>query len=302
MRETGDMGVRVKGGATAVDVSRLKEKVCHKRKRESFVMEPEDTVWDPELYIQEFDGHWTTNGKGHRYGTFEGVTGVWVPAKKVWKIQRRRGSEVEHESVVQDLNEEAMADLQAKDNFEELSAGLDTPSIVGATLESCFTQPLRSPSKASGSNSTSKNADEELAATEKAGKAARSPFGVQFSYGDTAAWGSGGGRSARNDKEALEANKKGGKSAAQKGQTNSKQTGKPPKPLTRPAPKPAAGGGARGRPTNDSLNIGKQQLLQFENVTEIDENFFGDGFKTHKQFLGRVKSSLESKMAISRER
>ena len=87
-----------------------------------------------------------------------------------------------------------------------------------------------------------------------------------------------------------------------KGQTNSKQTGKSPKPLTRLAPKPAAGGGARGRPTNDSLNIGKQQLLQFENATEIDENFFGDGFKTHKQFLGRVKSSLESKMVTSRER
>ena len=136
VKETGNVNMRIKNGAAASDVAKSKETVCHKRKRDSGVVHPEDEIWDETTYIEEF-GHWKTNGRGHRMGEVHGIRGVLIPAKKVWKIRTVDGESVEQNTWVDD-GEDTIQEDQADTNFSWLKDLMDRPDIVGQTIAGGF--------------------------------------------------------------------------------------------------------------------------------------------------------------------
>ena len=101
VKETRSIGTRLNGTAATAELMKAKEQVTHKRKRESMILCPEDEVWDEKTYCREH-GDWRANGLGHVKGVFEGVQGILVPAKKIWKLQHRHGSEASHTRIVDD--------------------------------------------------------------------------------------------------------------------------------------------------------------------------------------------------------
>ena len=304
VKESGDTGVRMTGSAVAAVKG---PEVSHKRKRESFLSDPQDEIWDEQLYVREH-GHWTTNGQGHVKGTFEGKTGILVPARKIWKIQRRQGSEAEMKTIVDD-GTEALSETQADDNFNVLSSQFDMPAIVGATLDQCFSGGSGSSSGMGTRHSPLKRAEskEELNSPasnkrKQPPKAVASPFGLSFTFGQPA------------DVEVLEEESPGvqKKKGTNQKSVAGKTTGagaKPPMPGKAVhkgrtggggVPKGAAGG--RGRPGHDNLVIGREQIKLWKSTTPFDPLFFGDGFQKHKGFLVRVKTNLETRLAASTER
>jgi hypothetical protein len=297
VKESGDIGVKLKGGSVSHQLESLKEEVSHKRKREAYLCDPEDEVWDEKLYIKEH-GHWTTNGKGHMKGTYEGKEGILVPARLVWKIKKSTGTSIEKDTKVQALDDIVYSDNQSDDTFDVLAAGLNMPAIVGATLDSCFGGPA--------SRSMSQPANDEPEAPVRTPQKASNPFQVQFSFAATPP-------AAATPKAATppgSAQKPVPKTAGRKaagGQDKGNANAKPPRPgkkvvAVRAVVPHAAASGSRGRPGHDNVLIGKQQLKQFGEVDEMDETFFGTGYKAHKQFLQRVKSNLELRLAQGRER
>ena len=92
VKKSGKLGVTLKGGAAESEFDKMRQKVTHKRIREQFIEEPDDEVWEEKAYKREL-GDYKTNGLGHCKGTIEGITGILVPANKVWKVKRRRGTQ-----------------------------------------------------------------------------------------------------------------------------------------------------------------------------------------------------------------
>ena len=110
----------------------------HKKVVKTHIIAPVDQVVDPDYYIANFNGHWTTNGSGHRYGTIDGITGVIVPGVPIHQIQRISGHEAEMEETIDDgsvqLTEQAM-----DQKFETLKKDIDIPMAVGQAMnEDCL--------------------------------------------------------------------------------------------------------------------------------------------------------------------
>ena len=45
--------------------------------------------WEPEEYSKRF-GDYLTNGHGHKATTVDGVFGILIPGRKVWKLKKAR--------------------------------------------------------------------------------------------------------------------------------------------------------------------------------------------------------------------
>ena len=134
IKESGKTNVRVTNEhAKTLFDSEKQGKVTHKRKAECMLEEPDDQIYDVKEYEDEF-GDYKTNGMGHVKGTMEGVTGIIVPGRKVWKIKRRRGTEAAIEQTLYD-GENVMDECQAQRNFEQLATGISHSDAVGATVD-----------------------------------------------------------------------------------------------------------------------------------------------------------------------
>ena len=132
-KDEGRLNARLTDSASSQLFDEEKSKVTHKRKAECMLAEPEDQIWDVETYEEE-NGDPATNGLGHTKGTFEGIFGVLVPAKKIWKIQRRKGVEAAIDTTIDD-GENTLEDGQQENNFKQLADAMKTPSIVGVSLD-----------------------------------------------------------------------------------------------------------------------------------------------------------------------
>ena len=180
---------------------------------------------------------------------------------------------------------------QAALNFDELTAQLEAPTIVGATLDDCF---RNAPALAGTTLQTQSTGSGTTPAANVVGAPKKVEgggiFGVRFQV------------------EAQESSAKQDPPSTSQAKACRKKGAKPPTPkkehLVKPTITKAAGGKAegRGRPTHDNKIIGMEQIRTFGNTTETDITFYGEGYKNHKQFLQRVKTNIESRMGSSNER
>ena len=262
-------------------------------------------MWDEKLYVKEH-GHWTTKGLGHRKGIYEGRQGILVPARKVWKIQRRRGTTAELESTVDDGSMK-LSETQGMDNFNAIADQMVVPEFVGSSLEDCFkgSSARSSCSSTTASSRAVADAPEAKQQSPPSTSPAKpmNPFGTSFSFSEQP------GPSVTTQRGASPQTTR-----RKKGIPITSPNGDAASPMTSRrvhkhiltdivTPKRTAGSAAKlGRPDHGNVAIANEQLKKWSNCDDVYQVFFGDGFKQHKQFLQRNKGKLEVRMAATKER
>jgi len=115
---------------------------------------PRDKVWEPQEYIEEF-GHWTTNGKGHKFGTWFGTSGVLVPARRIYELERSVEESAEKRTVHDSSDNAAnhIGDDQLQVKYNNFANALQLPKATGMSSDSMLEALLKSNrSSSSGSN------------------------------------------------------------------------------------------------------------------------------------------------------
>jgi hypothetical protein len=261
-------------------------------------------------------------------GTYEGVEGILVPARKIWRIQNVSGTAVEKTTNVDD-GVNTLSDDQCDRKYQELVEQAKHPKVLGQTFEEFFPSSRTSSTRASSARSsrdagsdTSEEVDaDKRSVTRVAPRVAREaprntdvtpkkslPFGSSFTLSPLHA-------------DAPQSTRKKADIVAARAERQQKRTGhakpantvKPPRPgkvvnasvlgarLAQTAPAKAAAK-SRGRPMHDCLMVAEAQIAEWNASTDTDETFFGTGYKNHKAFLTRTKTALELKMQSSTER
>ena len=284
----------------------------HKKVVKTHIIAPVDQVVDPDYYIANFNGHWTTNGSGHRYGTIDGITGVIVPGVPIHQIQRISGHEAEMEETIDDgsvqLTEQAM-----DQKFETLKKDIDIPMAVGQAMNL-----VQNPSGGAASGSQSSGGPRATAASSGApskslpqqqeGVSPSNTFGIGFAMMDIQNEPLGG-KPADHTQNSEQGRRVDLENPPSKGKKTAIRAVKDPatpnsKKSAQPAGSPsviATPKGGRGRRPDEPLALTMQQCVAFKDAEEDDVNFFGAGVKSHKSYLKRIKDKVEQRTSSEQE-
>ena len=282
-------------------------KVRSKRKASVMLEAPVDEVWPAQDYIDQFT-HWSTNGRGHKYGTFEGITGVMVPGRQVHKIRRMQGYEAEKETLVDD-GIDSLGQDQQDANFEALMDQMMPSSAVGVSLNTMIGG-LGSSGQPSSSNSGSRvladASTPQKSTPEKKTPRESSPFGLRMhievddTVKDPAQDGSAEGATPttrrRKGKQATENRRDRSRSPRQVRPAKGSPATVARTATQRTAPGQSLGKKAVGRPQQNAPLVGEQQIAAWRQATDTDTTFFGEGLKVHRDFLMRTKKLIEQRM------
>ena len=102
-----------------------------KQKKTDF-FQPDIDFWEFKYYIQE-KGHPLSNGLGHIIQTVNGITGVLVPTKPIYKIKRSQAS-IANLSTVGGQTGEELGDNNLEEKFRELGDGFFSKKTVGQLM------------------------------------------------------------------------------------------------------------------------------------------------------------------------
>ena len=208
-----------------------------------------------------------------------------------------------------DDGEDQLEETQPDNNFNAMLEQMALPDIVGATMDDLFRNPQssgsgnrhtvdRTPSPEKSTRRPAKTPTPSKTPSNAPSKDVRSPaaFGATIDYdeeSDSTIDSDGKGR--KKKKMTRERAKK-----ASNVKGNSPRRPMPGKAV-HPKRETALKEGGRGRPSHDNLIIGKSQIEKWNDCTETDETFFGEGYKVHKAFLVRTKSNLEVRISAAKE-
>ena len=290
-----------------------------KRKRTSTVDVEDaiDQVVDPTYYIANF-GHWSTNGRGHRYGTLEGKTRVIVPAPPIKSIRRKRGCTAELSETVNDGSVQLTADSM-NEQFDTMSGEVraSIPQGVGQPLDlssmstggmasgiglittgglhgGSSSQPPPSPAKDQYRNPPIAGTPPRTMPPD-AEAFGSNAFGFAFSDAPPAAVVQQSSEEATAAAGEAKGRKKKGAPA-----------GPPPTPSARRPPslvdhlcphlRPPSDGICKkkaGRTPYCPMSLTDQQAESYLAVNSADAAFFGAGSKAHKGYLKMIKTKLD---------
>jgi hypothetical protein len=272
--------------------------------------DPDDKIWDEDEYFDK-KGDYRTNGLGHTKTTYMGVTGILVPAPRVWTIKRARGNIVDK---VTDFGNDstAVSDKEIDNNFAAFMEQMKGPQAVGATLDPLLQGRASSSRVAIPASPSVVSSPKKLAQP----AAARTPQSAEKKFDDNpfaTAW-----TTEVPPVTETAASSVSGTPAEETRGGNGRQARTKPIAKTKRAAGGSSGGGVlggnaaaasrggdnetRGRKSLDNPVIAKTQLRQFGSADEADDAFFGANFQKHHAFLKRIKGGIEKSMQSAKER
>ena len=98
------------------------------------VIEPVGEIWDYAAYVREH-GDPSKNGHGHKVVTFMGVTGVYVPGKRIWQVERSTTMQAVLNEDMSKPDDLQLSGGQMHLQMDQLFSGFAPPSASGACLE-----------------------------------------------------------------------------------------------------------------------------------------------------------------------
>lgn len=252
------------GGGLNRSVTTNKSQVCQ-------LEQPEDQIWDETSYVDKY-GDWRTNGKNHKKVTMDGVTGIYVPGPKVWKVRRFKEAKVSlNEEVGHDDNdfEAGMLGIMA----DEVAAMFMPARAIGEalSLDSCFRS-----SSASAASSTGHAGPPAHVAASSSGLG----FGLTMEQAD---------QDPSNQRKPKTSQTSQGGTPKKARVAHQVQGGG----LNTASPKESPST-KKGRPKRDLLEVGSRFVLEFHNLGSGDEYFATRIAPNHQRYMARLAKDIQA--------
>ena len=237
------------------------------------------------------------------------MTGILVPAKRVWRIKRSRGNEACNTSMIDD-GADKLSEDQSEVAFNDLADQLKLPSIVGCTLDDCFTS--RSSASQASTACTLNDvppSSSKVSAQQSTPTKGTNPFGSTFSlspFVESSSAKRGGGNAdtqpagTRSEVKG-QGRGRGATSRSAKTGHSGAASARVPRPVGSPSAGTVGGAAGRGRPAHDTMIVSDAQIKMFSECSDTDAVFFGKGFKNHKAFLVKTRGTIEVRMQAAEE-
>ena len=239
-------------------------------------------MWDPRDYANQFGDH-LTNGLGHKWADLgDGVQGILVPGKRVFKIKRARVLSAEIHQVA-DQGDFQLGPGQLEQAMTDIAAGFIAERATGVSLSDLVPQRESAASIASTGIAPAQSTPPPGASC----SSSQNPFGSMMSFFSHMTPG--------QSTPAQQGNQK----TPRRQQVSRPYTPPQAPPVESPDKSSGAGGGScgsaqrgRGRPREDVGSRAEKLFQEFVMAEKSHVRFFGSERKTQLKALYRLIEDL----------